>query len=77
MTYNLVRVCDLVPVPWRNGGGMTRELAVSPTDGEWNWRMSLAEATRMLRIHSSNNFVLDAPKIIAVYALENCDHSAI
>lgn len=142
MTLHLVRLCDVVPVPWRNGGGVTRELAVSPTDGEWNWRMSVAEVeasgpfsrfegidrwfavlegagvqldvqgkthrltqasapfyfdggestqctlvdgrtqdfnlmvrrgstpARMLHIHSSKNFVVDAPKIIAVFALK-------
>jgi environmental stress-induced protein Ves len=43
MTFQLVRLSDMAPVPWRNGGGVTRELAVSSTHGEWHWRMSVAE----------------------------------
>lgn len=40
---------DAVPaVPWRNGGGVTRELARSPasTSQEWAWRVSIAEIDR-------------------------------
>ena len=145
MNWNLVHLSDVAPVPWRNGGGVTRELAVSPAHGDWHWRMSVAEVeasgpfsrfdgidrwfavlegagvlldvqsevkrevhritqasapvyfdggattdcslvdgrtedfnlmvrrgstpARMLRIHSPNNCVLDAPKTIAVYAM--------
>ena len=43
MTFQLVRLSDVAPVPWRNGGGVTRELAVSPAQGDWHWRMSVAE----------------------------------
>jgi uncharacterized protein len=43
MNWNLVRLCDVAPAPWRNGGGVTRELAVSAGKGEWHWRMSVAE----------------------------------
>lgn len=43
MNWNLVHLSDVLPVPWRNGGGVTRELAVSPGQGEWQWRMSVAE----------------------------------
>jgi environmental stress-induced protein Ves len=43
MNWNLVDLRDLVAVPWRNGGGVTRELAMSPMQGEWQWRMSVAE----------------------------------
>jgi uncharacterized protein len=141
MTFQLVRLSDMAPVPWRNGGGVTRELAVSSTHGEWHWRMSVAEVdasgpfsrfdgtdrwfavlegagvqlevqgqtqrlthnsapfyfdggaatdctllngrtqdfnlmvrrgstpARMLRINTPTKFVVDAPKIIAVYAM--------
>jgi environmental stress-induced protein Ves len=141
MTFHLVRPSDVAPVPWRNGGGVTRELAVSPAQGDWHWRMSVAEVdasgpfsrfegidrwfavlegagvlldvqgqtqrvtqdsapfyfdgaatthctlvdgptqdfnlmvrrgstpARMLRINVSTSFVLGAPKIIAVYAM--------
>jgi uncharacterized protein len=43
MNWNQVHLSDVAPVPWRNGGGVTRELAVSPGQGEWQWRMSVAE----------------------------------
>jgi uncharacterized protein len=141
MTFQLVRLSDVAPVPWRNGGGVTRELAVRPAQGDWHWRMSVAEVdasgpfsrfdgvdrwfavlegagvqldvqgqtqrvtqdsapfyfdggaethctlvdgrtqdfnlmvrrgsapARMLRINAFTNFVLDAPKIIAAYAM--------
>jgi environmental stress-induced protein Ves len=42
----LLRWADLTPVPWKNAGGVTRELAGAPTpsgpDG-FSWRVSLAE----------------------------------
>lgn len=28
---------------WKNGGGWTREIARSPGEGEWHWRLSIAE----------------------------------
>ncbi|KIC18345.1 HutD/Ves family protein [Leisingera sp. ANG-DT] len=34
------------PVPWKNGGGITRELAVHEEDGQIVWRLSLAEIER-------------------------------
>jgi environmental stress-induced protein Ves len=141
MNWNLVRLSDVAPVPWRNGGGVTRELAVSSARDDWHWRMSVAEVdasgpfsrfegidrwfavlegagvlldvqgdthqithssapfyfdggalthctlldgrtqdfnlmvrrgsapARMLRIHAPTNFVLTAPKIIAIYSI--------
>jgi len=42
---SLVRLHDVAPVPWRNGGGVTRELACAPGD-EWRWRISVAEVAR-------------------------------
>lgn len=30
-------------MPWRNGGGVTHEVARSPGDGEFDWRVSFAE----------------------------------
>ena len=37
--------------PWRNGGGVTRELASHPKaasaqDGAWDWRVSIADVTK-------------------------------
>jgi len=28
---------------WRNGGGWTRQILAEPAQGEWNWRLSIAE----------------------------------
>jgi environmental stress-induced protein Ves len=36
-----VRAADVTPVPWKNGGGLTRDLAMDAPD--WRWRLSLAE----------------------------------
>ncbi|MFN9965665.1 MAG: HutD family protein [Lysobacteraceae bacterium] len=32
--------------PWRNGGGWTREIARSPSEGNWDWRLSVADVGR-------------------------------
>jgi environmental stress-induced protein Ves len=42
MTLRALRAADRVPVPWRNGGGATREVA---TDGSepFLWRVSIAD----------------------------------
>ena len=42
----ILRAADRVAVPWKNGGGLTREVAVHPpgsTLGDFAWRVSLAE----------------------------------
>lgn len=43
MSWHVVHLADVAATPWRNGGGVTRELAAWPAQGEWNWRMSVAE----------------------------------
>lgn len=43
MTLNIVR-CDRVePHPWKNGGGLTRELLAWPKAGDWQLRISVAD----------------------------------
>ncbi len=43
----IIRFADLKPQPWRNGGGVTRELAShSPKEGERDWRVSIADVTK-------------------------------
>jgi environmental stress-induced protein Ves len=47
----IIRYADLRPQPWRNGGGVTRELASHPLaasaqDGVWDWRVSIADVTK-------------------------------
>jgi environmental stress-induced protein Ves len=46
----IIRFAELRPQPWRNGGGVTRELASHPQaasfqDGDWDWRVSIAEVS--------------------------------
>ena len=43
MSWNVVHLADVAATPWRNGGGVTRELVAWPPEGEWLWRMSVAE----------------------------------
>jgi environmental stress-induced protein Ves len=45
----ILRAADRVAVPWKNGGGLTREVAVHPPGsdlGNFDWRVSLAEVRR-------------------------------
>lgn len=47
----IIRFADLRPQPWRNGGGVTRELASHPLaasaqDGAWDWRVSIADVAQ-------------------------------
>jgi hypothetical protein len=47
----IIRYAELRSQPWRNGGGVTRELASHPQaasaqDGAWDWRISIAELTK-------------------------------
>ncbi|MBK7003876.1 MAG: HutD family protein [Burkholderiales bacterium] len=46
MGWHIIHLTDVAATPWRNGGGVTRELAVWPPQGEWAWRMSVAEVDR-------------------------------
>ncbi len=46
----IIRFSDIRPEPWRNGGGVTRELASHPKaasaqDDAWDWRVSIAEVS--------------------------------
>ena len=47
----IIRFAELRPEPWRNGGGVTREIASHPKaasaqDGAWDWRVSIAEVSK-------------------------------
>jgi environmental stress-induced protein Ves len=44
--WHRCRLADVAPIPWRNGGGLTRELAAWPDQGDWQWRVSVAEVAR-------------------------------
>jgi len=40
----IIRYASLRPVPWKNGGGITREVQRTPAAGEpFRWRVSIAE----------------------------------
>jgi uncharacterized protein len=42
----VLRAAQRQAIPWKNGGGITREVAISPTlgtPGEFDWRVSIAE----------------------------------
>lgn len=47
----IIRYSELKPQPWRNGGGVTREIASHPEaasaqDDAWDWRVSIAEISK-------------------------------
>lgn len=46
MTWQVVHLSDVVPTPWRNGGGTTRELVAWPDSVAWQWRVSVAEVVQ-------------------------------
>jgi uncharacterized protein len=45
-SVTVLRAAERTAVPWKNGGGVTREVAVSPAGsalGAFDWRVSIAE----------------------------------
>ncbi|MET9053034.1 HutD family protein [Streptomyces bacillaris] len=46
MSVRVLRAADRTPVPWKNGGGLTREVAAAPAGADGSdWRVSLADVT--------------------------------
>lgn len=45
MSWRVLRPADYKRMPWKNGGGMTMELAVYPSDANdaFDWRISIAD----------------------------------
>ena len=43
MSLRVLRPADYKRMPWKNGGGMTTELAVHPSGGAYDWRISIAD----------------------------------
>jgi uncharacterized protein len=43
VSFNVVRLEDVKPQPWKNGGGLTRELLAWPTVENWLVRISVAD----------------------------------
>jgi hypothetical protein len=46
MNPHRVRLADVAALPWRNGGGVTRELLAWPQAADWQLRVSVAEIER-------------------------------
>lgn len=42
-SMRIVRMSDLKPAPWKNGGGVTREIAVCRSGDQLAWRLSMAD----------------------------------
>ena len=69
----ILRGTDLVNEPWKNGGGITREIEVGEISGRSAWRLSLADVTqdgdfsefprltRILTVVSGGGMVLEHP----------------
>ena len=43
MSFNVIRFDDVQPQPWKNGGGVTRELLAWPAAADWLVRISVAD----------------------------------
>lgn len=46
MSSTITRAADLPRVPWRNGQGLTTELAMGGSPADFAWRVSLAEVAQ-------------------------------
>lgn len=61
----LLRAADRVPVPWKNGGGVTREVAAFPEGAGFDdflWRVSMAE----VRADGPFSVFPDVERVLAV-----------
>ncbi|MDP9153598.1 MAG: HutD family protein [Pseudomonadota bacterium] len=48
LAFSIIRAADLKAVPWKNGGGATREIAASPKGAAFDafdWRVSVADVS--------------------------------
>jgi environmental stress-induced protein Ves len=45
IAMEIIQKSDLAEVPWKNGGGITREIAIAKEQGELLWRLSMADVT--------------------------------
>lgn len=46
MSWSFVHLDEVTPAPWRNGGGVTRELLAWPGPDHWSIRISVADVER-------------------------------
>lgn len=42
----IIRAADLVATPWKNSGGLTREIASHDAGGALHWRLSIADVDK-------------------------------
>jgi environmental stress-induced protein Ves len=73
MSLRLIRFADLAEVPWKNGGGVTREIARADAAGALIWRLSMADVatdgpfsdfaglTRILTVVQGEGMTLHGP----------------
>ncbi|MGB0853609.1 MAG: HutD family protein [Pikeienuella sp.] len=80
---NIIRFADLTEVPWKNGGGITRNIAEDRRGDDLHWRLSMADVdsdgpfsdfaglTRVLTVIKGDGMILTGPEgdIVADYAL--------
>ena len=43
MSWHSIPLAEVSAIPWRNGGGVTRELLAWPGAQDWHWRLSVAQ----------------------------------
>ncbi|WP_052610321.1 HutD/Ves family protein [Bacteriovorax sp. BSW11_IV] len=48
---------DFISMPWKNGGGTTREIFRYPETGEWNFRISIAQVNQSGPFSIFNGFM--------------------
>ncbi len=70
---DIIRAADLRPEPWKNGGGITREIRSMRTDRGIGWRLSMADVEtdgpfslfadmhRILTVIDGEGLVLEGP----------------
>lgn len=46
MTLAIISHDSVAPQPWKNGGGLTRDLLAWPSAADWQFRISVAEVAR-------------------------------
>lgn len=76
MTSTAIRFADARTMPWLGGGGITHELGRHPAEGDFGWRLSVAEVQqdgafsrldgvdRVIVLCSTGRMVLQTPDVI-------------
>ncbi len=84
--FRIIRSAEFVPSPWKNGGGVTYEIARSERAEGWRWRLSIAEVasdgpfsrfeglSRILTVIEGNGVDLHTPDGVLQARLQNPVH---